>query len=69
VLSCGAAVALLLANTLNVGSDLAGMADAAVMVTGISSHLFGVLFALAISWAAIRLRYYQSVRLCRLVRS
>ena len=54
-----AAVALLLANTINVGADLAGMADAAAMVTGMSSHFFVVAFAVAISWATIRLRYYQ----------
>jgi NRAMP (natural resistance-associated macrophage protein)-like metal ion transporter len=57
-----AAVALLIANTLNVGSDLAGMADAVEMVSGISSHFFIVVFALTISWATIRLRYYQIAR-------
>jgi len=55
----GAALALLFANTLNVGADLAGMADAAQMVTGLSSHFFVVAFALIISWATIRLRYYH----------
>ena len=55
----GAALALLFANTLNVGADLAGMADAAQMVTGLSSHFFVVVFALIISWATIRLRYYH----------
>src|SRR5580704_9819859 len=32
------AIALLVANTINVGADLAGMADAATMWTGINSH-------------------------------
>lgn len=60
-----AAVALLFANTINVGSDLAGMADAAEMVSGMSSHFFVVAFALAISWATIRLRYYQIARVLK----
>lgn len=51
------AVGLLAANTLNVGADLAGMADAAEMFTGVDSHWLVVLFALVIGWATIRLRY------------
>lgn len=61
----GAALALLFANTLNVGADLAGMADAAQMVTGLSSHFFVVVFALAISWATIRLRYYHIAQILK----
>jgi len=34
-----AAVALLVANTINIAADLAGMADAGEMLTGINSHL------------------------------
>ena len=34
-----AALALLAANTINVGADLIGMADAANMLTGINSHI------------------------------
>ena len=52
-------VALLVANTINIGADLAGMADAAQMLSGINSHLFVVGFALLISWATVRLRYQQ----------
>src|SRR5450830_1061022 len=33
-----ASIALLAANTINIGADLAGMADAAEMLTGINSH-------------------------------
>jgi len=51
--------ALLAANTINIAADLAGMADAAEMLTGINSHLFVVAFAILISWATIRLHYYQ----------
>jgi len=51
--------ALLAANTINIGADLAGMADAASMLSGINSHWFVVAFALLISWATIRLQYRQ----------
>ncbi|MFZ0337941.1 MAG: divalent metal cation transporter [Terracidiphilus sp.] len=51
--------ALLAANTINIGADLAGMADAASMLSGINSRWFVVAFALLISWATIRLRYRQ----------
>ena len=58
-LVAAAAVALFLANTLNVGADLAGMADAAEMLTGWDSHLFVVAFGAGIAWAIIRFRYHQ----------
>src|SRR5437867_9691010 len=51
--------ALLVANTINVGADLAGMADAAEMLTHLSSHVWVIVFAIGISWATVRLRYYQ----------
>jgi NRAMP (natural resistance-associated macrophage protein)-like metal ion transporter len=51
--------ALLAANSINVGADLAGMADAAELLTGVSSHLFVVLLGLGIAWAVIRYRYHQ----------
>ena len=60
-----AAIALLFANTLNVGADLAAMADAAAMVTGLRSHYFVLLFALAISWATVRLRYFHIARVLK----
>jgi len=52
-------VCLLIANTINVGSDLAGMADAAELLTGISSHIYVVLLGVGISYAVIRFRYHQ----------
>jgi NRAMP (natural resistance-associated macrophage protein)-like metal ion transporter len=52
-------VFLLIANTINIAADLAGMADAASMLSGISSRWFVVAFALLISWATIRLKYQQ----------
>lgn len=54
VAACGA---LFVANTLNVGADLAGMADAAELLTGVNSHLWVVTFGVLIAWATVRLRY------------
>jgi NRAMP (natural resistance-associated macrophage protein)-like metal ion transporter len=51
--------ALLVANTINVASDLSGMADAAEMLTHVSSHIWVIALAAGISWATVRLRYYQ----------
>ena len=53
------ALALLGANTINIGADLAGMADAAEMLTGINSHWLVVGFGIAIASATVWLRYYQ----------
>src|SRR5258708_21264744 len=52
-------IALLAANTINISADLAGMADAAEMLSGVKSYWFVVVFALLISWATVRLRYHQ----------
>jgi Mn2+/Fe2+ NRAMP family transporter len=56
------AVALVVANTFNIGADLLGMSDAAEMLTGLDSHWFVVLFGVGIAWATIRFRYYQIAR-------
>ncbi|HEV2046327.1 MAG TPA: divalent metal cation transporter [Chthoniobacterales bacterium] len=55
----GGALGLLGANTINVGADLSGMADAAEMLTGINSHIYVVIFGVAITYATIRFRYRQ----------
>jgi NRAMP (natural resistance-associated macrophage protein)-like metal ion transporter len=52
-----ACFALLAANTINIGADLAGMADAAELLTGVNSHLWVVAFAVLIGWATVRMRY------------
>jgi NRAMP (natural resistance-associated macrophage protein)-like metal ion transporter len=52
-------VALLLANTINVGADLAGMADAGELLTGMNSHVFVVVFGAAIAAVTIKFRYHQ----------
>ncbi len=57
-----AAAALFLANTINIAADLAGMADAASLLVGLPRFLFVVLFAGAITWATVRLRYAQISR-------
>jgi NRAMP (natural resistance-associated macrophage protein)-like metal ion transporter len=54
VVACGA---LFIANTINIGSDLSGMADAAELLTHISSHVWVVAFGVLIAWATVRLRY------------
>jgi Mn2+/Fe2+ NRAMP family transporter len=54
-----ASFGLLTANTINVGADLSGMADAGEMLTGFNSHIFVVLFGVGIGLATIYFRYYQ----------
>jgi len=52
-------VALLIANTINIGADLSGMADAAAMLSGINSHWLVVVFAVIICWATVKLQYRE----------
>ncbi|MEY2394525.1 MAG: hypothetical protein QOF94_870, partial [Acidobacteriaceae bacterium] len=59
------AVALLAANSINVGADLVGMADAAEMLTGINSHICVVLFGVGIAFATIRFRYHRIARIMK----
>jgi Mn2+/Fe2+ NRAMP family transporter len=54
------ALALFAANTMNVGSDLAGMSDAAEMLTGFNSHWFVVLFGIAIAYSTVHFRYFSN---------
>src|SRR5437764_6558525 len=54
-----AALALFAANSINVGSDLSGMADAAEMLTGFNSHFYVIIFGVGIAYWTIRCRYYQ----------
>jgi len=53
------AVALLGANSINVGADLSAMADAAEMLTGVNSHIYVIIFGVGIAYATIRFRYHQ----------
>ena len=52
-------MALLIANTINIASDLAGMGDAAHMLGAGPSRLYMVVFGAGICIATVRLRYYQ----------
>ena len=54
-----AVVALLVVNTITVGADLSGMADAMEMLTGANSHYFVVLFGGILVYATLRFRYRQ----------
>jgi NRAMP (natural resistance-associated macrophage protein)-like metal ion transporter len=52
-------LSLFVANTFNIGADLAGMSDAAIMLTGIRSKAFVVGFGVLIGGAMIYLRYVE----------
>jgi len=60
-----ASVALLVANTINIGADLAGMCDAAEMLTGFTSHFFVFVFGAAIAIATVRFRYHQLAKILK----
>ncbi len=56
-LLAAAASALFIANTINVGADLGGMADAAHLLSGAPAFIWVLLFGIGITVATIRLRY------------
>lgn len=58
----GAAVALLVANTLNIASDLAGMGQALELLGAGPSHVWVVVLALTIGVATARLHYVTVAR-------
>ena len=58
-------VSLLVANTINISADLAGMADAAAMLSGVNSRWFVVIFAVLISWATLRLKYQDIAKVLK----
>jgi Mn2+/Fe2+ NRAMP family transporter len=60
-----AAAALLVANTLNIGADLSGMADAAELLLGVNSHLCVVVFGAVIAWGTVELRYAMIARVLK----
>ena len=59
------AVALLIANTINIASDLSGMADAAEMLGAGCSHWYIWIFGLGICGATVLLRYHQIASVLR----
>ena len=60
-----AAAALFCANTFNVGADLAGMADAAELLTGVGSQKWVVAFGVGIAWATMALHYRTIARVLK----
>jgi len=52
-----ACAALFIANTINIGADLSGMADAMSLLTHVSSHIWVVIAGVGIGLATVRLRY------------
>ncbi len=52
-----AACALFIANTINIGADLGGMADAAHLLTGVPTFIWVLVFGTGITIAIIRLKY------------
>jgi len=57
-----AAISLFIANTINVGADLTGMADAAELLTGVNSRIWVIVLGVGIATATIRLRYATLAR-------
>jgi len=53
-IACGA---LFIANTINIGADLSGMADAMSLLTHVTSHVWVLVAGVGIGWATVRLRY------------
>ncbi len=58
-------VALLAANTLNVGADLLGMADAAQMLVGGNTAVFVVLFGIGITVVTVKCNYQQVAKILK----
>ncbi len=58
-------IALFVANSINIGADLAGMADAAELLSGVNSHIWVVLFGAGILYAAVALRYAVVARVLK----
>ena len=58
-------VALFLANTINVGADLLGMADAAEMLVGIKAGFFVVVFGIVITVTSVKCNYQQIARIMK----
>jgi len=60
-----ATFALFAANTVNIAADLAGMADAAEMLTGLGARWYAPLFGIGITVASIWCRYEQIARILK----
>ncbi len=60
-----ASVMLLIANTINIGSDLAGMSDALEVLTGAPAALFVAPVGFGIMWGTVVLRFNQIERVLK----
>jgi Mn2+/Fe2+ NRAMP family transporter len=58
-------IALFVANSINIGADLGGMADGAESLTGLNSHWWVVMFGLGIAFSTVQLRYRQMARVLK----
>jgi NRAMP (natural resistance-associated macrophage protein)-like metal ion transporter len=58
-------LALFIANAINIGADLSGMADAAEMLTGINSHWLVPIFGVAIAYVSVRCHYERIARILK----
>ncbi|MGZ8363424.1 MAG: NRAMP family divalent metal transporter [Caulobacteraceae bacterium] len=56
---------LFLANTINIGADLAAMGEATALITGVDSHYYAAAFALFIVAAQIFMSYRHYVRVLK----
>jgi Mn2+/Fe2+ NRAMP family transporter len=56
---------LFLANTINIAADLAGMANAMQLLTGINLHICIVVFSLVIGTAIIKFNYGQIAKVLK----
>jgi Mn2+/Fe2+ NRAMP family transporter len=59
------ALALLITNTITVGADLSAMADAAEMLSGLSSHYYVVFFGIVIALGTILISYRRIANLLK----
>ena len=60
-----ACAALFIANTINIGADLSGMADAMELLTKVNSHIWVVVAGVMIGWSTVRLRYVSIARILK----
>jgi NRAMP (natural resistance-associated macrophage protein)-like metal ion transporter len=58
-------IALFIANSINIGADLSGMADGAELLSGVNSHIWVVLFGCGLMFGTVRLRYKQMARVLK----
>src|SRR6476661_1599565 len=56
---------LFLANTVNIGADLAGMADATQLLTSVNSHIWIFVFGIVIGISIIKFKYGQIAKVLK----